>query len=91
MRLNILAFAAGLLGLQMQPELPGWVPWALAGGVLVLPRLRWSGWPVRAMALLGCLALGVAWGGWRAETRLADQLGADWEGRDVEVVGVDAG
>ena len=88
MRLNILAFAAGILTLQMQPELPGWVPWVVIGVVLVLPRLRWSGWPVRAMALLGCLALGVAWGTWRAETRLTDQLGADWEGRDIEVVGV---
>ena len=88
MRLNILAFAAGILTLQMQPELPGWVPWVVIGVVLVLPRLRRSGWPVRAMALLGCLALGVAWGTWRAETRLTDQLGADWEGRDIEVVGV---
>ncbi|MBL8430537.1 MAG: DNA internalization-related competence protein ComEC/Rec2 [Dechloromonas sp.] len=88
MRLNILAFAAGVLALQTQPELPGWAAWAIVGLVLVLPRLRWSGWPVRAMALLGCLALGVAWGTWRAEIRLADQLGADWEGRDIEVVGV---
>lgn len=88
MRLNILAFAAGILIVQMQPELPGWVPWGIAGLVLVLPRLHWSGWPVRTLALLGCLALGVAWGAWRAETRLADQLGADWEGRDIEVVGV---
>jgi competence protein ComEC len=91
MRLNILAFAAGVLGLQMQPELPGWLPWAVAGQLLVLPRLRWSGWPVRWLALLGCLALGVAWGSWRAEIRLADQLGADSEGRDIELVGVVAG
>lgn len=91
MRLNILAFAAGILGVQMQPELPGWLPWALGGVLLVLPRLRGSGWPVRLITVLGCLALGVAWGGWRAESRLADQLGAEWEGRDVEVVGVVAG
>jgi competence protein ComEC len=91
MRLNILAFAAGVLGLQMQPELSGWAPWAVGGALLLLPRLRWSGWPVRLLALLGCLALGFAWAGWRAEIRLADQLGADWEGRDVEVVGVIAG
>ena len=91
MRLNILAFAIGILVVQMQPELPGWVPWAVAGTLLVLPRLCCSGWPMRLLALLGCLVLGVAWGGWRAEIRLADQLGADWEGRDVEVVGVVAG
>ena len=31
MRLNILAFAAGIIALQMQPELPPAWPWALAG------------------------------------------------------------
>ena len=91
MRLNILAFAAAVLGVQMQPELPGWAPWAVGGMLLVLPRLRWSGWPLRLLALLGCLALGVAWGAWRAEIRLADTLGTDWEGLDIEVVGVIAG
>lgn len=88
MRLNILAFAAGVLILQMQPELPAAGGWLAAGGLLVLPRLRWRGWPVRLLALAGCLALGFAWAGWRAEIRLADQLGTDWEGRDVEMVGV---
>ena len=91
MRLNILAFAAGVLGLQMQPELPAWALLAVGGILLCLPRLRWSNWPVRLLVMLGCLVLGVAWASWRAEIRLADQLGADWEGRDVEVIGVIAG
>ena len=34
MRLNILAFAAGVIVLQMQPELPPAWPWALAGLLL---------------------------------------------------------
>lgn len=91
MRLNILAFAAGVLGLQMQPELPAWAPLAVGALILCVPRLRWSNWPVRLMVMVGCLAIGVAWASWRAEIRLADQLGADWEGRDVEVIGVIAG
>lgn len=91
MRLNILAFAIGVLCLQMQPELPTWAAWAVGGLALVLPTLRWHHWPVRLLALAGCLALGFAWAGWRADIRLADQLGAAWEGRDVEVVGVIAG
>ena len=88
MRLNILAFAAGVLCLQVQPELPPWLPWALGGSVLLLPRWRWGGWPLRGLALLACLALGVAWAAWRAEIRLADQLPLDWEGRDIVVTGV---
>lgn len=88
MRLNILAFATGVLLLQMQSELPVAWQWALAGGVLLLPRLRWSGWLARGLAIAACCILGFAWAGWRAEIRLADQLAAAWEGRDVEVIGV---
>jgi competence protein ComEC len=46
---------------------------------------------VKGLALLGCLLLGFAWAAWRAEVRLADELGAAWEGRDVQVIGVIAG
>ena len=89
MRLEILAFAAGVIALQMQPELPAAWPWAVAGVAGALPTLRWRGaWPVRALAIVACAALGFAWAGWRAEVRLADALAAEWEGRDVEVVGV---
>lgn len=88
MRLFILAFAAGVLVLQMQPELPVWPLWALAGGLLTWPGWRWPGWPSRLLAIVGCCALGFAWAGWRADLRLAEQLPAAWEGRDIEVVGV---
>ena len=89
MRLNILAFAAGVIVLQMQPALPQAWPWALAGLLLALPCVCWP--RARAARLAGvvaCLALGFAWAGWRAEVRLADALGSDWEGRDVQLVGV---
>ena len=89
MRLNILAFAAGIIVLQMQPELPPAGLWALAGGLLALPVICWKrAWPSRLLGVLACLALGFAWAAWRADIRLADALGAEWEGRDVEVIGV---
>ncbi|MDP3637346.1 MAG: DNA internalization-related competence protein ComEC/Rec2 [Azonexus sp.] len=88
MRLNILAFAFGVLLLQMQPELPVWWHWAFAGGLLILPRLRWSGWPAKLLAIVACCAIGFAWAGWRADFRLADELPVAWEGRDIEVIGV---
>ncbi|HSG21772.1 MAG TPA: DNA internalization-related competence protein ComEC/Rec2, partial [Azonexus sp.] len=88
MRLNILAFAAGVLWLQTQSELPIWWHWALGGALLVLPRLRWSGWLAKLLTIFACCALGFAWAGWRADIRLSDQLAVEWEGEDVEVVGV---
>ena len=88
MRLNILVFATGILVLQMQPELPAWAPWAVGGLLLALPVWRWPNWPVKGLALIGCFAIGLAWAGWRAEIRLADQLDVAGEGQDVEVVGV---
>lgn len=88
MRLAILAFAAGVLALQMQPALPAWENWGLAGLLLGGPALFWPAKVGRGLAILACCALGFAWAAWRAEIRLADELGADWEGRDIEVVGV---
>jgi len=91
MRLNILAFASGVLCLQMQASLPVWWPWALAGALLLLPRLIRPHLMTWGLAIIACFALGLAWASWRAELRLADQLAADWEGRDVEIVGIVAG
>jgi competence protein ComEC len=88
MRLNILAFATGILVLQMQPELPAWAPLAVGGLLLALPALRWRNWPVRLLGIAGCCALGFSFAAWRADIRLADQLDVAGEGQDVEVVGV---
>lgn len=91
MRLNILAFAAGIIVVQNMPELPAWRYAALAGILLALPGLRWSGLTMRLLTLIACLALGLAWAAWRADVRLADSLDVAWEGRDIEVTGVVAG
>lgn len=89
MRLNIFAFAAGIIVLQMQPALPTVWPWALAGLLLAAPGMIWRGSrTARLVGILACLALGFAWAAWRAEVRLADALPAAWEGRDIEVIGV---
>jgi competence protein ComEC len=89
MRLNILAFAAGIIALQMQPVLPPAWPWALAGLLLALPAARWPrAWPAQVAGVLACLVLGFAWADWRAELRLADALSPEWEGRDVQLIGV---
>jgi len=88
MRLNILAFAAGVLLLQFSPALPEAWPWGLGGLALAVPALRWRGWRSGICAFAACCVLGFAWAAWRAEIRLADELGAAWEGQDVELVGV---
>lgn len=91
MRRLILAFAAGIVCLQFQPELPAWGGAAMATGILALPawslsRRRFAalGW----LALPLCFLLGFGWAAWRAEVRLADSLPGEWEGQDVQVIGV---
>ena len=91
MRSAVLAFAAGVLLLQTRGELPPPAFW-LAGGVLAcLPLFLCVRPATRALFLVGCLLIGFGWAAWRAEIRLADELGRDWEGRDVEVIGTIAG
>ena len=88
MRLNILAFAAGTILLQTQPELPVAGAWGMAALALALPAARRPHPGLRLLAIVACLAAGFGWAAWRAEARLADVLPPQWEGRDVEVVGV---
>jgi len=96
MRLNILCFVAGAWWLQQQPALPeaGWA-WAAAAVGLAAAAVR-SGSAAQLLARealikAGCLALGFSWAAWCAQQRLADALPAEWEGRDIAVVGVVAG
>ncbi len=88
MRGQVIAFALGVLCLQMQAALPAWA--ALLCGLLVLLPWLSAGTAVwkRLLSFILCLALGFGWAAWRAETRLADQLAREWEGRDVEIIGV---
>lgn len=80
-----LAFALGVWALQQCAVLPA-PTFLVAGGAAGLwlaaqRRYRWRAW-------LGCFLLGVGWAGGFAHWRLADALPVEWEGRDVEVVGV---
>ncbi|WP_035382974.1 DNA internalization-related competence protein ComEC/Rec2 [Ferriphaselus sp. R-1] len=86
-----LFFAAGVWWLQQQATLPeplvGWLAAALAPAWL-LPRAGWQRflrWPL--MAALAC-SLGVFHAALFAAHRLDQALPADWQGRDIEVVGV---
>jgi competence protein ComEC len=93
MRSAVLSFAAGIGWLQLQAELPD--PWMLAilglVGICLLAASRWMGRVAWIAIVVGALMLGTAWGGWRAQQRLADALPEANEGRDIEVVGVVAG
>src|SRR3970040_1524177 len=96
MRLNILCFVAGAWWLQQQPALPdsGWA-WAFAAVGLAGAAVP-SGSAARRLSRevlikAACLALGLSWAAWCAQQRLADALPAEWEGRDIAVIGVVSG
>jgi competence protein ComEC len=87
-RLNILAFVAGVVLLQWQAQLPelAWA-WGLpllaaAWGLPSASRLR------RGLLLVFWLALGFFYAAFFAHQRLLQQLPKTWEGVDVSVVGV---
>ncbi len=102
MRWNILAFALGAAWLQTRPALPPLL-WSAALPLLGLLALGWPGanrFPkpglvVRRLALLALLSLafltGFFYAAWRADLRLSEHLSAQWEGRDVALVGRVAG
>ncbi len=60
---------------------------AALGMLLVAMRVRWRG-VLRAGIGVALVAAGFAFAGWRADVRLADALAPEWEGCDVELVGV---
>ena len=96
MRLNIVLFAFGAWLLQRQAELPdlqdAW------GVLLAAPLLALAGtrrravrWAARAALAGTACAAGFFWAALLAQARLGDALPAEWEGRDIEIVGVVAG
>lgn len=96
MQFNVICFVAGVVWLQQQAELPAptWIG-ALAASVLVALFMAPKEGRLR---LVRAAILGAAWGiagfalaAWSAHARLADALPADWEGRDIAIVGVVAG
>jgi competence protein ComEC len=96
MRLNVLCFVAGAWWLQQQAALPefGWVL-ALGAAGVVAAAARPKGWMAcllrEATVKAACIALGFSWAAWCAGERLANALPAEWEGRDIAVIGVVSG
>lgn len=93
MVIPIIAFAAGIWWLQQQAVLPA-LAWAAAllPGVLLIVLLRGEHVAVCVLRclliLLCCAAAGFLWAAACAQWRLADALPAEWEGRDVTIIGV---
>lgn len=91
MRINILAFAAGVGLLQLQAQLPpAWATAALllGGALFALLPLRLPHAALRLLVPLAYAALGCGWAAMLAHERLGEFLPAAWEGRDIRVVGV---
>jgi len=94
MRFYVICFAAGVWWLQGQAQLPalhGWwlaLPAALA--VLLAVRLRTRFWLCsrRVAAAACCAACGFLWAAWLAQLRLSDALPVEWEGENIQIVGV---
>ena len=94
MRLYIVCCAAGVWWLQMQSQLPSphWYWLAAPLAVAVLFALRLQSRPSRLVRLVlagaCCIACGFLWAAWLAGQRLDDALPAQWEGEDIQLVGV---
>lgn len=90
MRVFVLAFACGVWLLQQQAELPAPAWLAAAGGIalagLTLARAR-RRYPAALLIPLA-IAFGFVWAAGFAHLRLAEELPAALEGRDIEVTGV---
>ena len=96
MRLHIVLFALGVWLLQQQAELPHVVyAWALLLAIPALALLRSRSTPLRcaghAVSMALAFGAGFMWAALMADIRMADALPQEWEGRDIEVVGVIAG
>lgn len=89
MRSAILAFVAGVWWLQQQAALPS------LGWLATLPPLLALAWRLRSSPRIaqGCLLAGAGlagflWAATLAQARLADALPVEWEGEDIQLVGV---
>ena len=94
MRRYILAFAFGVILLQQQAELPNtfwaWALPPLAISVFLLLRCQTAFLTETGKILLVIVFLGGGffWAAALAQWRLADALPHEWEGRDIQLVGV---
>ncbi|MDO8291245.1 MAG: DNA internalization-related competence protein ComEC/Rec2 [Gallionella sp.] len=88
-----ISFALGVWLLQQQAVLPDFAwTWLLLGFPLLHPLLHRSNLLARLIRLLLLAAfacgLGFYHAAWQAEQRLAVSLPDEWQGRDIEVIGV---
>jgi len=81
----VLAFAAGVVLLQMQPALP-----SLAWGLALVP-VTVLGLKYRRLIPIATFGAGFFWAAYCAELRMGEWLAPQLEGRDIEVVGVVSG
>jgi competence protein ComEC len=88
MRSTILAFVFGVWLLQQQAALPS-PAWFAALLLLVLPLvLRRHAALFRISIILVSILAGFLWASGMAHLRLADALPAEWESKDIQLVGV---
>ncbi len=90
----VLAWVAGIgVQLQQQALWPGaayqvLLAAGLAGAWASLRARRRASSRALVLALAAAAVLGFAFAGWRADVRLSDALAPEWEGCDIELVGV---
>ncbi len=94
----ILFFATGIWILQQQATLPEasrvtlfWVGFAPALVALILLLSTLPRWPrvIRFALFSGfCLALGFFYAAFFAQQRISESLPVEWEGKDIEIIGV---
>ena len=93
MQIHIAAFAIGVVLLQQQAILPdvGWA-WALLPGMAVAlflsSRRNFFGLIGKILLAGAFLGAGFFWAAAFAQWRMADMLPPEWEGRDIQLVGV---
>ncbi|PTN10982.1 DNA internalization-related competence protein ComEC/Rec2 [Nitrosomonas aestuarii] len=93
-RLGIAAFVSGVALLQWQPDLPAMITALVLLPLLVVVVLCWRSRcsalvaTSRYLFLILLLGGGYYWAAGMAYWRLADSLPKEWEGRDVQVIGV---
>ena len=85
----LLAAVLGVCALQGQAELPARNLAWLAGGLVVfaVTPCIFSRRFTLPLCLLAGFAVGWGWAAWRAEIRLAEQMPAEWEARDIRLAG----
>src|SRR4051812_36349137 len=93
MRACVLLFAIGAWILQQQAELPileyAWLLSAAAPALYLARRdARWVRCAGEAMIGIVALGAGFFWAAALAHGRMSDALASEWEGRDIEIVGV---